>query len=33
VILTLVINVICGWNRLAVGFGLWADRTVAKVAA
>lgn len=25
VILTLLINVICGWNRLAVGFGLWAE--------
>lgn len=33
VILTLVINVICGWNRLAVGFGLWADRAAAKAVA
>jgi AhpD family alkylhydroperoxidase len=24
--LTLLINVINGWNRLAVGFGLWAER-------
>ena len=23
--LTLVINIINGWNRLAVGFGLWLD--------
>ncbi len=30
--LTLMINVINGWNRLAVGFGLWTDQPV-KVAA
>jgi AhpD family alkylhydroperoxidase len=30
--LTLVTNVICGWNHLAVGFGLWADHALAKVA-
>lgn len=28
--LTLMINVINGWNRLAVGFGLWVDQPVAK---
>jgi AhpD family alkylhydroperoxidase len=33
VVLTLAINVICGWNRLAVGFGLWADRTSARAVA
>jgi AhpD family alkylhydroperoxidase len=33
VMLTLVINVINGWNRIAVGFGLFADRPVAKVLA
>ena len=33
VVLTLVINVINGWNRLAVGFGLWADRAAAKAVA
>ena len=32
VILTLAINVICGWNHLAVGFGLWADHVAAKAA-
>ena len=31
--LTLMINVINGWNRLAVGFGLWADPAVAKAVA
>jgi AhpD family alkylhydroperoxidase len=31
--LTLMINVINGWNRLAVGFGLWADAAPAKAAA
>ncbi|MBB4184467.1 AhpD family alkylhydroperoxidase [Sinorhizobium terangae] len=31
--LTLMINVINGWNRLAVGFSLWADPAAAKVAA
>ena len=30
--LTLMINVINGWNRLAVGFGLWADPAAAKAA-
>jgi len=29
--LTLMINVINSWNRLAVGFGLWIEPTVAKV--
>jgi AhpD family alkylhydroperoxidase len=33
VILTLVINVICGWNRLAVSFGVWADRAAANAVA
>ncbi|MBP2233858.1 AhpD family alkylhydroperoxidase [Sinorhizobium kostiense] len=27
--LTLMINVINGWNRIAVGFGLWVDPAVA----
>ena len=31
--LTLMINVINGWNRLAVGFGLWLDLAEAKTAA
>ncbi|WP_028223110.1 carboxymuconolactone decarboxylase family protein [Paraburkholderia oxyphila] len=31
--LTLMINVINGWNRLAVGFGLWADPAAAKAMA
>lgn len=31
--LTLMINVINGWNRLAVGFGLWLDIAPAKAAA
>ena len=31
--LTLVINVINGWNRLAVGFGAWADPAAVKSAA
>jgi AhpD family alkylhydroperoxidase len=30
--LTLMINVINGWNRLAVGFGLFADPAVVKAA-
>jgi AhpD family alkylhydroperoxidase len=30
--LTLVINVINGWNRLAVGFGLWVEPEDAKAA-
>jgi AhpD family alkylhydroperoxidase len=33
VTLTLAINVINGWNRLAVGFGVWVDNPVAKAAA
>ncbi|WP_407178284.1 carboxymuconolactone decarboxylase family protein [Bradyrhizobium sp. STM 3562] len=28
--LTLMINVINGWNRLAVGFGLWVEPEAAK---
>ncbi len=31
--LTLLINVINGWNRIAVGFGLWADPEVIKTTA
>jgi AhpD family alkylhydroperoxidase len=31
--LTLMINVINGWNRLAVGFGLWVDPAAAAAAA
>ncbi|AMU05485.1 alkylhydroperoxidase [Burkholderia cenocepacia] len=31
--LTVMINVINGWNRLAVGFGLWVDPADAKAAA
>ncbi len=31
--LTLMINVINGWNRLAVGFGLWLDDPAAAKAA
>jgi AhpD family alkylhydroperoxidase len=31
--LTLMINVINGWNRLAVGFGLWLDDPAAARAA
>ena len=30
--LTLMINVINGWNRIAVGFDLWLDVPVAKAA-
>ena len=30
--LTLMINVINGWNRLAVGFGLWYEPAAAKAA-
>jgi len=30
--LTLMINVINGWNRLAVGFDLWYDMPAAKAA-
>jgi AhpD family alkylhydroperoxidase len=31
--LTLVINVINGWNRIAVGFSAWADPAAVKSAA
>ncbi|APG88251.1 alkylhydroperoxidase (plasmid) [Sinorhizobium americanum CCGM7] len=31
--LTLMVNVINGWNRLAVGFGLWVDPAAAAAAA
>jgi AhpD family alkylhydroperoxidase len=31
--LTLLINVINGWNRIAVGFGTWADPAAVKAAA
>jgi AhpD family alkylhydroperoxidase len=31
--LTLVINVINGWNRLAVGFGTWLEQPARKTAA
>jgi alkylhydroperoxidase family enzyme len=31
--LTLVINIINGWNRLAVGFGVWRDQAATKAAA
>jgi AhpD family alkylhydroperoxidase len=31
--LTLSINIINGWNRLAVGFGLWADPAAVRAAA
>jgi len=31
--LTLTINIINGWNRLAVGFGVWADPAAIKAAA
>ena len=31
--LTLMISAINGWNRLAVGFGLWHEPAAAKVAA
>jgi AhpD family alkylhydroperoxidase len=30
--LTLMINVINGWNRIAVGFGMWADPEAIKTA-
>ncbi len=30
--LTLMINVINGWNRIAVGFGLWVDTAAAQAA-
>ena len=31
--LTMMINVINGWNRLAVGFGLWVDPAAARATA
>ncbi|MBO9671380.1 MAG: carboxymuconolactone decarboxylase family protein [Sphingobium sp.] len=31
--LTMLINVINGWNRVAVGFGMWMDYKPAKAAA
>jgi AhpD family alkylhydroperoxidase len=31
--LTLMINIINGWNRIAVGFGAWADPAAVKAAA
>lgn len=31
--LTVTINVINGWNRIAVGFGLFADRAAIRAAA
>ncbi|MEP6567791.1 MAG: carboxymuconolactone decarboxylase family protein [Mesorhizobium sp.] len=31
--LTLMINIINGWNRIAVGFGGWADPAAVKVAS
>jgi alkylhydroperoxidase family enzyme len=31
--LTLMINVINGWNRIAVGFGMFVDPAEAKAAA
>jgi len=31
--LTLLINIINGWNRLSVGFGVWLDADAAKAAA
>jgi AhpD family alkylhydroperoxidase len=31
--LTVTINIINGWNRLAVGFGVWADPAAIKSAA
>jgi AhpD family alkylhydroperoxidase len=30
--LTLMINIINGWNRLAVGFGFWVEPEAAKAA-
>ncbi|WP_426270512.1 carboxymuconolactone decarboxylase family protein [Dyella kyungheensis] len=30
--LTLTINIINGWNRIAVGFGLWVDPAVIKAS-
>jgi alkylhydroperoxidase family enzyme len=31
--LTLMINIINGWNRLSVGFGTWLEPAAAKAAA
>ena len=31
--LTLIVNIINGWNRIAVGFGGWIDPAVVKAAA
>ena len=31
--LTLMINIINGWNRIAVGFGVWADPAAVKATA
>ncbi|HVY98528.1 MAG TPA: carboxymuconolactone decarboxylase family protein [Dongiaceae bacterium] len=31
--LTLMINVINGWNRIVLGFGLWSDEAPARLAA
>jgi AhpD family alkylhydroperoxidase len=31
--LTVTINIINGWNRLAVGFGVWADPAAVKAAS
>ncbi len=31
--LTLMINIITGWNRLAVGFDLWIEPAAAQAAA
>ena len=31
--LTLMINVINGWNRIVLGFGLWSDEVPAEAAA
>ncbi|ASY66674.1 4-carboxymuconolactone decarboxylase domain/alkylhydroperoxidase AhpD family core domain protein (plasmid) [Sinorhizobium sojae CCBAU 05684] len=31
--LTLMINVINGWNRIAIGFGLWVDSALAAKTA
>jgi len=31
--LTLMINIINGWNRLSLGFGTWMEPAAAKAAA
>ena len=31
--LTLLVNIISGWNRIAVGFGGWADPAAVKASA